>query len=205
MFSTIRLLLPFTLLLCGSGCTTIAKRFCYEAKGAGSRAYTVPGAATDRFAEFHSVELLPPVTELGGLVPQSFTKALRFRLAQRLAQDEDAPFHGGEPSLTIEPRIYWYHKGGVGGIFPEKHAVVLFFLRAAGQEIGRVQVATKSQASRTDDDELAESMARELAEYFNRYLGKKPPKESDEEDEEEGDGEDEEDKPAPGSENSRPA
>jgi len=92
---------------------------------------------------------------------------LTTQLRKQLTQGKDAPFHGGSPTLTIEPQIQWFHKGGA--IMPEKFAVVLYYLKGEGEDLGRVQVITKSEATRTDDDDLAESSAKELAKYFRKH------------------------------------
>jgi hypothetical protein len=158
-------------LLCMStGCTTMAKRTLKEFTGASSDAQTVPGSATTSFERFGGAEVSAPQTELGGLVSNSFMSLLATSLRKELTQGKDAPFSGGEPVLSIEPEVNWYHRGG--GLFPDKYAVVLFRLRGEGADLGKVQVVTKSEASRTGDEDLAKDMAEELAGYFKKH-GKK--------------------------------
>ena len=155
------------LLFAGSGCMSIASRAFEEAQGVSSDFEQVPGTGGGSFARFAGVKIAPPRSELGGLVNPTFTSALTTQLRKQLTQGKDAPFHGGSPALTIEPQIQWFHKGGA--IMPEKFAVVLYYLKGEGEDLGRVQVITKSEATRTGDDDLAESSAKELAKYFRKH------------------------------------
>lgn len=155
----------------GSGCTTMAKRTFKEFKGSSSDAEAVPGTGGGNFSRFASVTVAPPRTDNGGLVNSKFTSSLSNQLRKYLSEDKDAPFKGGgSPALQIEPEIVYFNKGG--SLFPEKVAVVLYWFKAEGGDYGRVQVATKSEASGTGDDDLAESNAKELAKYFEKH-GKK--------------------------------
>lgn len=153
-----------------TGCMTMAKRTLKEAKGASSEAEAVPGTGGGNFSRFTAVNIAPPRSDLGALVSSEFKTRLSEALRQELVQGDDAPFKGGSATLTIEPEINWYQKGG--GVFPEKFAVVMFWLKADGAAVGQVQVSTKSEATRTGDGGLAESMAKELRTYFEDH-GKK--------------------------------
>jgi len=153
-----------------AGCTTMAKRTFHEFKGSSSDASPVPGTGGGSFARFGGVTVAPPRSDLGGLVNSKFNSCLVTELRKHLADDKDAPFKGGTPALSIEPEISYFHKGG--GVFPEKIAVVLYWLKGDGADMGRVQVVTKSEASGTGDDDLAQSNAKELAKYFEKH-GKK--------------------------------
>ena len=72
--------------------------------------------------------------------------------------------------MEIEPVVMWYQEaGGLGEILgSDSFAVVLFHMKADGNEIGRVQVATKSAAARIDEADMAKSMAKELAKFFEK-------------------------------------
>jgi hypothetical protein len=164
-------------LLAGSGCTTVAKRTFKEMKGASSDFDIVPGTSVSGYSQYNSVDIKPPTSELGGLVSTSFSNDLVSHLRKELTQGDDAPFRGGPPALTIEPHIMWFNKGG--SVFPDKHAIVLYYLKADGVEVGRVQVATKSEASRTGDSALAESSAEELVKFFEKHGKKARKKQSD--------------------------
>jgi hypothetical protein len=50
----------------------------------------------------------------------------------------------------------------------DSYAVVLFWLSAEGAPAGRVQVVTKEAASRTGATDVAKSMAKELARFFDK-------------------------------------
>jgi hypothetical protein len=154
----------------GTGCTTIAKRAMKEAKGASSDAEAVPGAGGGSFARFNGVDIQPPRTNLGGLVSTEYRAELTRALREQLVTEDDAPFKGSSPRLTIDPEILWYYRGG--SIMPEKFAVVLFWLKDGGADVGRVQIVTKSEATGTGDNDMAENMAKELVSYFEDH-GKK--------------------------------
>lgn len=154
-----------------SGCTTMAKRAFKEAKGAGSDVEPVPGSGGGSFAQFQGVTIDPPRTDLGGLVNSGFMTSLPTQLQKHLTQEADAPFKGSTPALSIEPEVRYFHRGG--GPFPTKIAVVLYWLKADGSDYGRVQVVTKSEATGTGDDDMANSNAKELASYLaKRKQGK---------------------------------
>lgn len=157
-----------SLLFLNTGCMTAAKRVLKEGKGASSKAEPVPGTAGGSFARYKSVQIVPPRTNLGGLVSSEFKSHLVTAMREELVNDEDAMFKGGSPTLTIEPEIMWYHRGGIGGVMPEKFVVALFWLKEGNSEVGRVQIVTKSEATRTGDDDLAESMAAGLAKFFGK-------------------------------------
>lgn len=154
----------FTLTGCGPG--MVVKRVFAEAKGASSEATVIPGSVHSRFKAYRGVDVAVPRTQLGGLVTTDFQAALRQQLRQRLANEDDAPFPGGEPHLTIQSQVMWYDGEGGGLLGSDAYAVVLFELFDGEKRLGKVQVVTKSAASRTDDESMAKSMAKELAEWF---------------------------------------
>lgn len=156
-----------SLLLVTTGCNPYKRTF-QEVRGATSKAEPVPGTAGRDFTRYKSVQIVPPQTNLGGLVSAEFKSQLVTAMHKELVTDEDAMFRGGSPTLTIEPEILWYHRGGISGAFPEKFAVALFWLKEGGSEVGRVQIVTKSAAARTGDDAMAESMAERLAKFLKR-------------------------------------
>ena len=125
------------------------------------------------FCSYQGVNIAPPKSNLGGLVSSEYKSQLTAQLRKYLVTEEDAPFKGSSPMLTIEPEIMWYHRGGIGGISPEKYVVNLFYLKADGADVGRVQIVTKSKAAGTGDDDLAESTAKELVSYFEDHGKKK--------------------------------
>lgn len=149
---------------CGPG--MVVKRFISEAKGASSEATIVPGTVNSRFNTYRGVHIEVPRTQLGRLVTTDFMAALREHLRERLVKEDDAPFPGGEPHLTLQPRVMWYDGEGGGLLGSDAYAVVLFELLDGENMLGKVQVVTKSAASRTDDAAMAKSMAKELAEWF---------------------------------------
>ncbi|RIK67672.1 MAG: hypothetical protein DCC65_05960 [Planctomycetota bacterium] len=151
-----------------TGCATLTRRTLAEVKGADSDASPVPGTGGHDYGRFAGVQIIPPRTKLGGLVSSEFSSQLAAKLEEVLIRASRAPFKGGSPTLTIESEILWYHRGGITTIMPERFSVVLYTLRADGGEYGRVQVVTKSGAARTEDVDLAESNARELANYLRR-------------------------------------
>lgn len=168
-----RLVLTFGLgFLCFNvGCGTVAKRAFTEFKGAGSKAMVVPGTSTAALARYNGVRISPIRTDLAGLVSPGYTRHLPAALRERLTQregDKPAVFTGGSPVLTIEPEITFYARpGALGGIFgSDSYAVVLFWLSADGAAVGKVQVVTKSGASRTKPEDLANSTANGLAGFL---------------------------------------
>ena len=157
-----------SMLFFNTGCMTAVKRAYKEGKGASSKAEPVrlPGTELADYTRYKSVQIVPPRTNLGNLVTPEFKSHLVSSMRQALVEDEEAIFKGGSPTLTIEPEVMWYHRGGIGGVFPEKFAVVLFWMKEGNNEIGRIQIVTKSEAARTEDDALAESAAGRLAKYL---------------------------------------
>lgn len=158
------------LLMTSTGCGTMVKRTFAEVKGASSKAEPVPGTGGASYARFGSVTIEPAKTELGSLVPSEFGSMLAAQLRKALTQGKEPIFAGGAPALTIEPHIMWFNKSNA--LFPHKYAVVLFYLKGDGAEMGRVQIVTKSEATGTGVDDLAEDMAKELGDYFGKH-GKK--------------------------------
>ncbi len=159
-----------SVLVVSSGCGTVAKRALKEVKGAGSKAVSVPGTSTSQFSRFSGVKISQPRTDLGGLVDRKFSSALTVALKTSLVSGKDPVFHGGSPALEIEPEITWYNEaGGLGGLLgSDSYAVVLFWLSSEGAPVGKVQVVTKSGASRTSEGDMAKSMAGELAKFFKK-------------------------------------
>jgi hypothetical protein len=165
-----------------TGCMgTVAKRAFSEVVGATSEADVVPGTSAAQFARYQGVNIKPLRTDLGGMVDSRFTSALPSALRQALTQagerdkGESAVFPGGSPTLEIEPQITWYHKaGGVGGLLgSDSYAVVLFWISADGAPLGKVQIVTKTAAARTGPEDMAKSMAKELAKFFRQAHKKK--------------------------------
>ncbi|OWY69623.1 hypothetical protein B7486_19915 [cyanobacterium TDX16] len=163
----------FAALTLNTGCSKVVGRAVNEMKGSSSKSEPVPGMSGGSFASYQGVTIAPPRTELGGLVSTEFKTQLSAQLRKYLVTEKDAPFKGSSPMLTIEPAIMWYHRGGVGGLMPEKFVVTLFYLKADGADIGRVQIVTKSKAAGSGDDDLAESAAKELVDYFQDHGKKK--------------------------------
>ncbi len=153
-----------------SGCspTSMATRAITEIKGASSEVREIPGTVKGRFDRFKGADISPPRNELGGLVPTQFTSTLRTMLREFLVEEEEAPFRGDSPKLTIEPQMQWFSEASSMSrlVGSDSYVVVLFKLSADGVELGKLEVATKSGATRTDSSAMAKSMAKELAEWF---------------------------------------
>lgn len=169
------LVLLVSLVAPNAGCSFLLKRTYKEAKGATAKAAEVPGTLTTDFKAFKGLQVETPETELDGLVVKDFLDSVKPMLVTHLAMPEEgeevpAVFPGGEPVLTISPKIMWYHeRGGAGGILgSDSFAVGLFRLSAGGSEVARVQVVTKSGASRTEPPDMAEAMAKGLKRYIVR-------------------------------------
>lgn len=160
-------------LMANTGCMTMAKRTLKEAKGASSDSEIVPGTGGANLAKYTGAQIAAPRTEAGGLVSTEFKSELTTALRKFLITEDEAPLKGSSPMVSIEPVVQWYHRGGVGGLMPEKYAVVMYYLKENGSEVGRVQIVTKSEAARTGDESLAESNAEELASFFKKQKEKK--------------------------------
>ncbi len=160
-----------------AGCSHIIKRSLKEAKGATAKAAEVPGTLITDFSAFAAVEVSEPQNRLGGLVNSEFIHALRPMLVRQLAEEEACPFPGGHrsdatgPMLHVETDIMWYHDrgGGLAAVLgKDSFAIALFTLSDGNAEVARVQVVTKSGASRTDSPEMAEELAKGLARFIIR-------------------------------------
>lgn len=165
-------LLAASLLLSNAGCMTAAKRVFKEAKGATSKTRTIPNGSRDPYNAFKGATVSPATTEIEPLIAPDFMSALRIELVNQLTKgvDNDEPplFAGGEPSLHIEPRVMWYHKPGAMGdiLGTNSYTVVVYTISGGGGVMNRVQIVTKSAASRTDDTDMARSSAEELVKWF---------------------------------------
>lgn len=169
-------------MMANTGCYgTMAKRALSEVVGASSNAKVVPGTSTARFSQFQGVKICAPHSDLGGLVNSRFTSALPGALRDALTTGKNAPFPGGSPMLDIDPEITFYNDpSGMGDLFgSDSYAVVLFSLSADGSALGKVQVVTKTAATRTGPDDMAKSMAKSLGEFFEQNMKKSKPKKSD--------------------------
>jgi hypothetical protein len=163
----------------GSGCTTIAKRTLKELQGAHSKYVDVPGTVNGDFDAYDSVVIVPVRTELGELVSSEFIVALESALQHRLTEGEDAVFPGGSREFTIAPQVMWYHEpGGLSGLLGSDNlAVTLFELTDGDRLLAKIQIVTKNASSREGIEEMAESMANELARWFEAHLEGAPPEE----------------------------
>ncbi|MBN2563634.1 MAG: hypothetical protein JXQ75_22165 [Phycisphaerae bacterium] len=157
-----------------SGCGTAAKRVLKEVQGASSEARAVPGTHTATLATYQAVKIDNPRSDLGGLVDSRFSGVLLGALRGALTEGEEPVFRGGSPVLEIQPEITFYSEaGGLGSILgSDSYAVVLFWLSADGAPVGKVQVVTKSGASRTGEADMAKSMADGLAGFMKKHRKK---------------------------------
>lgn len=157
------------LTLTNSSCMTAAKRVLREAQGATSKTRTFPGSSRNRYKTFQAVSAAPATSEVAPLVSEEFMKSLRIELVNQLVAGEKPLFRKeGEPMLTIESRVMWYHKPGAFGdiLGNYSYTVVVYTLTGNGQLLDQVQIVTKSAASRTDDVDMAKSSAAELVKWF---------------------------------------
>ncbi len=175
MRSILALTMLGSMVVGGSGCTTVAKRALKEAAGASSKARAVPGLTSSSLAQCQGISVGTPRSDLGSLVDPKFTSALPVALRDSLTGGEEPLFRGGSPTLEIDSEIAWYHEaGGVGGIVgSDSYVVVLFWLSVDGAPMGKVQLVTKSAASRTGEDDMAKSMAKGLASFLKKHRKKK--------------------------------
>jgi hypothetical protein len=150
-----------------SGCGMIFNRTVAEVKGSSSDATAVPGSGGESYGRFRSLEVMTPTAEGGGLIPSDFKSFLVSMIKKELTQGKEPIFTGGAPALTVEPHIMWFNKGNA--LFPHKYAVAIFHLRGDGADMGKVQIVTKSEATGTGADDMAESMAKELGKYFKKH------------------------------------
>lgn len=152
-----------------AGCSTIAKRAIKEIRGARSKALPVPGSLKSDFSEFRDLEVAAPTTESGGLVSSRLMRALPRAIRAAVTGRPDSQFTGGHPVLQVEPQIQWYYEAtGVKDIIGSTTFVVaLLRLKANGAEIGRLQIVTKDESSRNDDEDLAESIGAAFADWIH--------------------------------------
>lgn len=158
-----------SLLAMNTGCMTAAKRVLKEAQGATSKSRTVPGSSREQYRSFGAVSVGAATTEVEPLVSPEFMKALRIELVNQLTGGDKPLFRkSDEPSLSIDARVMWYHKpGALGDILGTySYTVVVYTISSEGRILDRVQIVTKSAASRTDDSDMAASSAKELVEWF---------------------------------------
>ena len=156
-----------SMMVFGTGCLGAVTRAASEVKGSTSDVTAVPGSSTGEFGKFQGVSITPIKCELGSLVPAEFNSELAVQLRKFLTQGKEAVFAGGQPTLTIEPHVMWFKKSNP--VFPDKYAIVLYYLSADGADLGRLLVVTHSEASGTGISDLAENMAKNLGKYFKKH------------------------------------
>ena len=161
--------------LIGCSPASVATTAFKQIRGASSEVREIPGTLAGDFRQFRGARIAPPRTDLGTLVSGTFKGTLPVALKKHLSREKDAPFPGGSPEITIEPEIIWFKDAGVmeaAGSY--SYVATLFWLSADGKPLGRLEIVTKEAAARTGDKEKAESMAKKLAQWFQkRRKGKK--------------------------------
>lgn len=167
MFDTKKLFV-LVIILPTAGCSTIAKRAFKEARGAHSNLWVVPGTIHSDLSQYRDVEVAKAKNDLGGLVSPAFANALPKAIKSATTTGENPPFPGGNPVLRVEPQIQWYSDAsGIKDVLGStSFAVTLLWLKDGDREIGRVQIVTKNASSHDDEEDMAESMAREFAEWI---------------------------------------
>lgn len=177
-------------LILNVGCGTAIKRTFTEIKGAGAKAQEVPGTSTAALRQYGGVKVNAPHSDVSRLVDPGFASALpgavREKLTQRDENQKDKPpiFSGGPPILELDPEITFYSRpGSLGEILgSDSYAVVLFWLKADGTDVGKIQVVAKSGASRTGPDDLARASADGLAKFFKKHRNPGEDSDKDQED-----------------------
>lgn len=177
-----------------TGCTTLLGRAFKEAIGARSEARPVAGEEIPDFKKYLAVAIDEPRTDLGALVDPLFTAAVRPLVVEALMrvppdemekwekdhkEGEPPPkpvFPGGAPVLTMTPQVTFYkERGGLGSILgTDSYAVVLFWLREGDIDLGKIEVVTKSAASRTREEDMAKAMAKGLAKFLRERRAPAP-------------------------------
>lgn len=156
------------MLLCSTGCSTIAKKAIRESVGAESDVQVISEASRTSFAKFGDVEVLPIKSDLGSLVPGEFRAALPRALETQLTGKEGALGGKGKDRLIIQPiATFFLMKGTLKELVgSHSYAACVFVLRDGSREISRLQIIAKSGATHTNLGDLAQEMGRALNEHI---------------------------------------
>lgn len=156
------------MLICSTGCSTIAKKAIRESVGAESDVQVISEASRASFAKFGDVEVLPIKSDLGALVPGEFRAALPRALETQLTGKEGALGGKGKDRLIIQPiATFFLMKGTLKELVgSHSYAACVFVLRDGSREISRLQIIAKSGATHTNLGDLAQEMGRALNEHI---------------------------------------
>lgn len=160
-----------------AGCNPISlgRRGLAEILGARGDCKVVREASSVGFAQYKAIRIGTVDSDIGTLCKPEMIDALRQALAALPDQLIDT-FAGQDPALTIHATIIWHQPGGgVRAVLGnDAMCIVRTELRAAEDEaVADLRlIASSSAITRSTDDDLADALAKALAEYLEGKIPK---------------------------------
>ncbi len=161
-----------------TGCFTAAKRGLAEMAGAKGEVQVLGPLSADRVANAGGVQVGRVDHDAGPECPPNFINELKLALAEELAENAEKVVYGGGPKLQVNARALYYRSGG--GVKKLLGSTSLTLARVevidtgSGAVIGRANVAGSTKAVRSGPEDLAEAIAKEVADWLREPAAKAP-------------------------------
>ncbi len=160
-----------------AGCSPISlgRRGLAEIFGARGDCKVVREASSVGFAQYKAIRIGTVDNDIGTLCDPEMIDALREALAELPDQLTDT-FAGQDPALTIHATVIWHQPGGgVRAVLGDDAiCIVRTKLRAPEDEaVADLRlIASSSAITRSTNEDLAEALAKALAEYLEDKIPK---------------------------------
>jgi hypothetical protein len=168
------------MLMITTGCTTAIKQGMAEMTGAKGELQVLGSLSGDKVANAGGVEVGRVDHDAGPECPPNFVSELKVALAEELAENAEKVVYGGGSKLQVNARALYYRSGGgmkkLLGSMSLALARVEVIDTGSGTVIGRANVAGSTKAVRSGPEDLAEAIAKEVAEWLRGPAIKAPEK-----------------------------
>lgn len=159
-----------------AGCSPVsaAKRGLQEVRGAQAQISVIQPIPAADLATYSGVRVNQVVSGIGHLAPQSFVTAVRAGLAQELGRVDG--FRATGSLLLLNAEVTFYQTGSAADTLlgKEKMAIVhVVVSQAEGAKVGEFLAVVSSEALRTSEQEIADALAKGVADYFEARLPKR--------------------------------
>lgn len=170
--------LAAVLLTTTTGCFSAAKRGLAEMAGAKGELQVLGGLSPDNVANAAGVEVGRVDNDAGPNCPPNFVGELKLALVEKLAENAEKVVYGSGPKLQVNARVMYYRSGGgvkkLLGSMSLALARVELIDTGSGAVIGRANVAGSTKAVRSGPEDLADAIAKEVAEWLREPAIKAP-------------------------------
>lgn len=162
--------------LVAAGCSPVstAKRGLQEVRGAQAQISVIQPIPAADLATYSGVRVNQVVSGIGHLAPQSFVTALRAGLATELGKVEG--FRATGSPLLLNAEVTFYKMGSAADALMGKEKMVIMHVvvsRAEGAKVGQLLAVVSTEAMRTGEQEIADALAKGVADYFEARLPKR--------------------------------